>query len=298
MPHLARASALATLTLSLITVHACACALAAQTSTPVPNQEPQHEPPPYNQFLVVPLRIHVLASSTLPEAHCTLSDEDLARILGKMNRIWHQAGIHFGVESVIREEAAGVERFTKTRDESRGPVPLAAFRTLAPAQSRDRQLLNVYYIHQFSVNGVYLGDGTAFVQDTAQLRPVPGGIDEPIPRVTAHELGHALGLPHRQARTNLLASGTTGTSLIESEIHKARETAVARWNALRTSDLARRAQSNPDTARALWGWLAEIPGEDAIKHKATEELQRTAQSQPKESPTNLLERNPTHDAHP
>ncbi len=65
----------------------------------------------------------------------------------------------------------------------------------------------------------------ATVQDTAELRPVAGGIDEPIPRVTAHELGHALGLSHRQDRTNLLASGTTGTLLNTAEVAMARRKA-------------------------------------------------------------------------
>ena len=39
--------------------------------------------------------------------------------------------------------------------------------------------LDVYYIHKFSANGVYLGDRVAFVQETAALRKVEGGIDEP-----------------------------------------------------------------------------------------------------------------------
>jgi hypothetical protein len=76
-----------------------------------------------------------------------------------------------------------------------------------------------------SVNGVYMARDAIFVQDSARLETVPGGIDEPLPRVTSHEIAHGLGLPHRQARTNLMASGTTGTSLNAAEIETARHTA-------------------------------------------------------------------------
>jgi len=51
--------------------------------------------------------------------------------------------------------------------------------------------VHIYYIKQFGANGVFLGRAI-FVKDTAALRPVEGGIDEPLPRVTSHELGHAL----------------------------------------------------------------------------------------------------------
>ncbi len=70
----------------------------------------------------------------------------------------------------------------------------------------------MYYIHQFDVNGIYYGQHDAIVKETARLRAVPNGIDEPIPRVTAHELGHGLSLPHRQDQVNLMASGTSGTA--------------------------------------------------------------------------------------
>ena len=52
------------------------------------------------------------------------------------------------------------------------PPPLEAYRTLAPPESHDLPGLHVYYIHKFTVNGVYLGGRTCFVQETAKLRRV------------------------------------------------------------------------------------------------------------------------------
>jgi hypothetical protein len=222
------------------------------------------EPPAYDGFVVIPLRVHVLSSSELPEADCRLSDADIARIVGKVNAIWHVAGVHWGVEAIVREPAARPAKFRLARDLD-GPGNLSLFAMLAPEASRDFEGVHVYYIHAFAVNGVWLGDA-AFVQETAALRPVEGGLDEPIPRVTAHELGHALGLRHRQDRTNLLASGTTGTQLNAREVAVVRRRApllkgASAVPALRAS--AREAAAQGDRARALrlWSWLAEVPGD-------------------------------------
>jgi hypothetical protein len=237
------------------------------------------EPPPYEEFLVLPLRIHILSATDLPEIDCGLTDDDIARIVGKVNGIWNKAGVHFGLESIVREPAVGQAKFRLTRDLNGAP-PLGLFRILLPSESRRFDGLHVYYIHKFSVNGVYLGDDFAIVQETAKLRPVEGGIDEPIPRVTAHELGHALGLKHRQDRTNLLASGTTGTLLNAEEVQIAREKALNRKGAFTVESLrekARKEASDGDreTALRLWTWLGEIPGDD--REEARRELDRLKQ---------------------
>lgn len=225
------------------------------------------DPPAYERFLVIPLRVHILRSSELDEVNCNLDDADIDRILGKVNGVWHRAGIHFGLESLVREPAQQQERFRLVRDLN-GSAPVGLFRVLLPETSRKFAGLHVYFVHQFPVNGVYMGEDFAIVKETARLRNVEGGIDEPIPRVTAHELGHALGLPHRQDRTNLLASGTTGTALNQAEVERARDRASRIAGAVTVAELrqaAERARDRHDReqARRLWGWLADIPGSEA-----------------------------------
>ena len=114
-----------------------------------------------------------------------------------------------------------------------------------------------------SVNGICFSDAI-FVKDTASLREVAGGIDEPIPRVSSHELGHAFSLPHRQDTTNLMASGTTGTWLNEAEIAQARE-AARKFDWLEPApEVLKRANAlfrvnKQQEAAALYARLSTIP---------------------------------------
>lgn len=236
-------------------------------------------PPPFDTFLVLPLRIHVLTATDLPEVNCKLRDEDVVRIVGKVNGIWNKAGIHWGIDALIREPAARQEKFRLVRDLG-GSANLGVYRLLVPEESHRFDGLHVYYIHRFPVNGVWLGGAKAFVQETARLQEVEGGIDEPIPRVTAHELGHALGLPHRQARTNLLASGTTGILLNTREVETVRESAravkgVKTVSELKTEATAAEASGDRPRARKLWAWLGEIPGGGDEAKKALNRLKET-----------------------
>ncbi|MEW6304917.1 MAG: hypothetical protein AB1705_15695 [Verrucomicrobiota bacterium] len=236
-----------------------AAALCAVAGAPAqPANTPEWVPPPasfqFADFLLVPLRIHLLSASNAPALHTTLGEKDFARIVPKMNRVWAQAGIHFQVESLRREEAVNQD---VTRQSENAENYRWLLRT-RPVASRATNAFDLYYIKRFRSNGVYLrdepeetrgdakggndgqGDATAkakrsdgidlprsaiFVKDTASLKPTDDGIDEPLPRVSSHELGHAFGLGHRQDVTNLMASGTTGVWLNEREIRTSRRVA-------------------------------------------------------------------------
>lgn len=213
----------------------------------------------FDDFLLVPLRFHLLSAKDSPKLATTLTEKDMTRILGKMNGIWVQAGVHFYRESLVQEEADKQELYSEPSKLEGLPWVLE----LRPVATRGERLFNLYYLKQMTPNGVYFSEAI-FVKDTASLRSVEGGIDEPLPRVSSHELGHAFGLPHRQSVTNLMASGTTGTMLSPEEIAQAR--AAARkldWvetatGVLQQADALYRAQKTK-AARVYYERLALLP---------------------------------------
>ncbi len=177
---------------------------------------PEAKPP----VITVPVRVHLMESKGTPAMHTTLAESDVRRIFGKANMIWSQAGIHLEIESVVHTEAAALSPEIEKKDE------FVRVHAMIPKASLAAGALNVCYVKEVKPNG-FFHSGLIVVKDTANLRPVEGGIDEPIPRVTSHEIGHALGLAHRQDTTNLMASGRTGFSLNDAEIKTAREKAKA-----------------------------------------------------------------------
>ena len=174
----------------------------------------------FNDYLLAPVRVHLLSARAVPLVQTTLRESDVKRILAKLNAIWAQAGLHFYLESLVSEEANEPETYAQpaTEGDSSGLL------RLRPFDSQATNMFHIYYLKQMAMNGIYFPEAI-FVKDSASLRMVPGGIDEPLPRVTSHELGHALGLPHRQDTTNLMSSGTTGIWLNETEIQQARSVA-------------------------------------------------------------------------
>jgi len=191
----------------------------------------------YGEYRVVPVRVHLLRDTVTPAAGTTLTEADIARIFKKANGIWHAAGVHLRVESIVSEKPASLGD-----NEHKAEMPTDGLLALRPEDSRPQGMFHVYYIGAMAPNGIFMRRDGIFVKESARLRKVPGGIDEPLPRVSAHELGHGMGLPHRQDTTNLMASGTTGTSVNEAEIAIVRQRlSQYKWvetpeNCLKTAD--------------------------------------------------------------
>jgi hypothetical protein len=243
-----------------------------------------------NQFVIIPLRVHILTAPDIEAANCTLSDADLARVLGHVNAIWHKAGVHFGVESVLREPADQQERFRITTESSGGEPSMAELQILLPRSSRSFDGLHVYYFHELPFNSAFVGDDTVFANEAAKVQQVRGGGDDPVARVTAHALGNALGLPNHSDERNLMGNATSGVALNASQGETARLVAktirgATTVSGLRTATEAAEARQDNAAARRLRTWLSEVSEAVAV---AAEEAKAKAASAPKRERDHIL----------
>ena len=166
--------------------------------------------PAADQFLIVPLRIHILRTPGLELANCKLKDGDVERVVRNVNTIWRKAGIVFGVESVLREAAVQQDRFRLIVQMNEGQIGLPDFQLLLPKPSRAFDGLHAYFFHELPFNGAYLGEESVVLQEGAQLNPVAGGIDDPVARVLGHCFGRTFGLRPRRAQIKPACPGHDG----------------------------------------------------------------------------------------
>ena len=154
-----------------------------------PSREPS-QPVAAERVLIVPLRAHILTAPDLDLANCKLTDADVTRVVGKLNTIWGKAGIHFGLESIVREPAAQRDRFRLMAELNGGELAATDFQLLLPRQSRLFDGLHAVFFHELPFNGAYIGDDCAIVREGRSSSQSPGAAMSPCLRV----LGFALGL--------------------------------------------------------------------------------------------------------
>jgi hypothetical protein len=220
--------------------------------------------PAKDVVLILPLRAHVPTSRELELADCKLRDADVTRIVAKLNTIWSKAGIYFGLESIVREPAVQTERFRQVVERKNRKLGVVDYLTLLPRPSRGFDGFQVFFFHELPMNGTSLVDDIVIVTEQAELNPVKGGIDEPIPRVLGFTIGTVLGLePRRMPETSLLAVGTTGIDLDAGDVDQARRVASTVAGVMTVDDVqkaaaAAQAAGKSDRAKLLRSWLTDL----------------------------------------
>lgn len=169
-----------------------------------------------SKIITIPVSVYLLDDQR-GKLSSKSRNERMIVIFEKVNKVWEQAGISFQIKyigrivlptEIMRQLVNGNHKpFLKGRN--------VDFQVASPS------LFNIYYASSIGfLNGIAISDNLVLVTDSRDVETY---------RVTAHELGHLLGLRHaNNDETRLMYPGTKGTVLSSQEIKTARDSAISK----------------------------------------------------------------------
>ena len=160
------------------------------------------------EHINLPVRIHRFRSVHEPRLNCSMSDDDIREQMKAVNETWKQASIHWHIESIQNMTPQATESFVHALSQNREKIAPA----LIANTQRENLLANGFNVviaedFEKTIGGVFIPkpDGVVYFATRG-----PKGVQTPA--VLAHELGHALGLPHTifEKNNNLMMGAGPG----------------------------------------------------------------------------------------
>ena len=160
------------------------------------------------ETITLPVRVLRLQSDADERLHCLMSDEEIQEQFVVVNKTWDQAKIVWVIESIVDVEAAKPDAFTEAMKNPRGRLA-NALASNVPKKYLLKGGFNAVFAEDYekSMGGVFIPQQQGMV---FYAKKGPKGIQTPA--VLAHELGHALGLPHTifEKNNNLMMGSGEG----------------------------------------------------------------------------------------